>query len=439
MDATYRIKISTLLFYLLVGCLCLYPVTTIAQPKECLHSQEQIASFKVDKLDEKEIKQLEIAGKNGDINALLTLGYYQLSFNTDDYFYSAAKYFNLAAKQGDSSALIKLGMLFAQDDYEQNTEKALYYLELASKADCTDAYLELGNLYSEEGVFFNAEKAAFYFKKLLHFQNVDAALGLAELYLITDENNAESRLKIASDYFKLAAKWGDIDTRQYVAIRFYHGTKLPNHYQSAFDILEADEFKEDKIALYYLGKLYLEHLGKNNDIKKGMDAFEKSAKLGDPDSAGTLGYIYYDGDYGHEQNYQLAHHYFEQAAKLGHVSALDWLGHMYEEGLGVVADDEKAFYYYRIAANKLNEEAIMSVARYYSDVDFIFHDYYLARIYGEEAYYQFDNTDAAFLLADVYKKMSEFESAKEWLEIACDIEIRQECLKNTNKPNSKKK
>lgn len=426
MQSTSQVKIVTILLYLVFYGVILYPIAAFSEPKECALPSEKIEEYLFADLDEKQIAALEEAGKKGDASAWLKLGYYNLGTDDFEQFYVGVRYLDLAAKAGDLSAAMSLADIFADDETEKDAQKHLYYLVLAAKARCTDAYLGLADYYLDTEGDYQPQKAEQYLKNLLHYQNAAAAIMLGNLYA-EKKHNKKANGMLATDYYLLAAKWGDKNERLEVGEMLFHNQSLPNHYQNAFKILSEEEFSDNAIALYYMGVFYLEGLTGVTDISKGIGLLQKSESLGDLDAAYELGIIYSKEEYGIPLDYQAAIEHFEVAAKLGNVKALYMIGSLYEEGLGVPKNSETAFYYYQIASGMHDADAKYSLALFFNDENSENYDVDEAIFYATEAF-EYDNINGAFLLVEIYKNMGEQSLMQDWLTTACEFESRKECL-----------
>jgi TPR repeat protein len=84
----------------------------------------------------------------------------------------------------------------------------------------------------------------------------------------------------------------------------------------------------------------------------------------DPTELYNLGRKYFNGD-GVAKDDEKAFEYFRDAAERGHASAQNWLGFMYDRGRGVVQDDAKAVEWYRKSAEQGNAHAQNSLGDRY--------------------------------------------------------------------------
>ena len=66
-----------------------------------------------------------------------------------------------------------------------------------------------------------------------------------------------------------------------------------------------------------------------------------------------VGFMFLEGIYGFEKDYEKAKEYLEESVELQNAKAMSYLGYMYERGLGVPVDYKKAFDLYQNSADKV--------------------------------------------------------------------------------------
>ena len=90
-----------------------------------------------------------------------------------------------------------------------------------------------------------------------------------------------------------------------------------------------------------------------------MKWYNTAAKLGDPDSAFTLGLLYQKGD-GVPKDYKEAVKWFRLGAEQGHTSSLFNLGKSYLLGQGVQKDILYSYMWFDVAATLADKAAIQA-------------------------------------------------------------------------------
>lgn len=106
---------------------------------------------------------------------------------------------------------------------------------------------------------------------------------------------------------------------------------------------------DDPVAQYYLGVMYENGQGVEQDIQKALDWYKKGASQGDSDCQYEVGRLFQYG-IGVDQDYSEAAKYYTQAANKGDKYAQTALGFMYVNGQGVDKDFAKAVTYLSMAA-----------------------------------------------------------------------------------------
>lgn len=102
----------------------------------------------------------------------------------------------------------------------------------------------------------------------------------------------------------------------------------------------------------------------DQEYKKAIDFFLKSADLGNPVALTSLGVCYFNGN-GTEQSYSKAIEYFQKACDLVNSDGLVNLALCYDNGDGVEQDCSKAIELYQKAADFENSEALLNLALHY--------------------------------------------------------------------------
>lgn len=120
----------------------------------------------------------------------------------------------------------------------------------------------------------------------------------------------------------------------------------------------------------YLGRMYIDGLGVQQNTQKGLFWLQKAASQNNSDACYTLGKIYQSGTLVHKDNSK-AIAYFKKGGELysaASAASLLELGHHYSNGLGVKKDLAMAFDYYINAALRYENddgEAYFCVANAY--------------------------------------------------------------------------
>ncbi|WP_432744554.1 hypothetical protein ABXJ76_04575 [Methylobacter sp. G7] len=129
-------------------------------------------------------------------------------------------------------------------------------------------------------------------------------------------------------------------------------------------------------AQYWLARCYVSGLGCEQSDKRAFDWFKKAAEQGFAEAYYYLACCYRDGK-GVEQNQHLAFEWITKAVELAdayfaeattrtkYISQVAevyyFLGDLYEQGKGIMQDDEQAFNFYRLAANRGVARALLLV------------------------------------------------------------------------------
>ena len=125
---------------------------------------------------------------------------------------------------------------------------------------------------------------------------------------------------------------------------------------------EAAEKYNNDVAQRYMGEIYFNGYGVEQDYEEAVKWYSKAAEQGDADAQNNLGYCYYFGE-GVEQDYEEAVKWYTKAAEQGDAEAQFELAGCYERGEGVCQDFEEALKWYTKAAKQGQEEAQKALER----------------------------------------------------------------------------
>ncbi len=109
-------------------------------------------------------------------------------------------------------------------------------------------------------------------------------------------------------------------------------------------------------AQYWLGVMYDDGEGVDQDDDEALKWYRKAARQGDAAAQYSLGIMYQEGQ-GVEQDDAEALKWYRRAARQGYAHAQYRLGVMYQEGQGVEQDDDEALKWYRKAAEQGDPDA----------------------------------------------------------------------------------
>lgn len=135
-------------------------------------------------------------------------------------------------------------------------------------------------------------------------------------------------------------------------------------YKSAFAEFSYLAEEGDPTAVYYLGRMYGEGLGVEQDNKRALELFQRADKGYSMDAAVQLGKMMLNGD-GIAKNADLGLQYLKKAAYAGNEDALYELGNAYANGTGVEKNYTYAFGFYLMGALKGDKRAQMKVGQAY--------------------------------------------------------------------------
>jgi len=125
--------------------------------------------------------------------------------------------------------------------------------------------------------------------------------------------------------------------------------------EQAFAEQKAKAEAGDAVAQSYLGQMYRQGLGVEQDFKEGFKWHQKAAGQGLVSDQYNLGYMYDTGQ-GVEQDFKEAVKWYQKAADQGAATAQNNLGVMYANGRGVELNYVTAYAWWNIATTNGNQK-----------------------------------------------------------------------------------
>lgn len=307
----------------------------------------------------------------------------------------AVKFYNMAKENGDVEALIRLGYLYERNG---NVENALKYYIEAEKNGSLMAKNNIAICYMNNPS--KKDKAFEYLKEISQYGH---ALGMSNLGLVYAYQEDHKDIIKAYKWEKMAADTGLIEALERMALMYEEGVFGEPDPEKCFeyrvkalqakslsldiDPLEnlkfiADAYlngegvgKNEELALYYYNEgvkykqigcyrgLIKYYMGK--DDFKAFQLLEEMAPMGDSFDKIYLAQ-YYQYGVGTKVDSSRAIYWYNEALKQGDYRAYSQLGKMYELGEGVETDYEKAFQYYKKAAEAEDGEGMFLLAEMYA-------------------------------------------------------------------------
>ncbi|TCM59282.1 TPR repeat protein [Acinetobacter calcoaceticus] len=142
-------------------------------------------------------------------------------------------------------------------------------------------------------------------------------------------------------------------------IRFQQG-----RYEEAASILNDAADNNDAPAINLLGVMYQNGFFYEKNLKKSLELYAKSAKMGNPDAQFNLGQLLFSGDQV-KQDYEKAYYWYRLSADQGYTLAKIQLAILYSSGQGVAQDVSKAIEILKPIAESGDTDAIYNIRNYY--------------------------------------------------------------------------
>lgn len=232
-----------------------------------------------------------------------------------------------AMNAGHISASVQVARIYLNGwGKEKNEQKGIEILEKYSNSENNNIHFELGKIY-----YFGKVKEQDYIKALKHFL-IAAEKGHANSQEYVGDiyywgHGVEINYLIAKKWYEKAAEQERIYSLRQLGFIYYYGEGVSQNIDTAFTYFKLAADKGDARAQYMLHHFYL--LNESyQDIKKGIECLEKSAKQGDVLAQKLLARCHL-GLFGLEENDEQFVYWMKLAAEQNDSEAQRILGEAY--------------------------------------------------------------------------------------------------------------
>ena len=151
----------------------------------------------------------------------------------------------------------------------------------------------------------------------------------------------------------------------YLGVLYHNGFGIDNNYQEAVKWYKKSAAQGNEMAMNNLGSLYQGGKGVNQSMKEALKWYLKAADKDFAPSITSVGYFYEDGVGGLKQSYEEALKWYLKAANLGYPIACKQVARVYFDGLGVKRDYSEALKWYKKAAEQNDTDAMIKAGDIY--------------------------------------------------------------------------
>lgn len=159
----------------------------------------------------------------------------------------------------------------------------------------------------------------------------------------------------AAREYEIAARAGNADAADALAVLYYAGNGVPQSFSQAAVFARQAADHGSAQGAYHMGLLSARGLGVAHDEGQAAIWFRRAGDGGVADGYAHLGRLYAAGS---DANFAIARSWLQEAADRGSVYGALNLGYLYETGRGVAQDDAIAVAWFRKAAEQNDAEAM---------------------------------------------------------------------------------
>ncbi|MEG9481259.1 tetratricopeptide repeat protein [Mannheimia sp. HC-2023] len=221
----------------------------------------------------------------------------------------------------------------------------------------------------------------------------------------------------AFTYFSKEAERNNAEAIYYLGNMYRFGESIPKDldkaehlYQKAFKLFNQMAQEKDATAVMYLGQMYHFGNGTKRDTEKGIQLFLQADKLGNGKASSYLA-SYFERLKEPNKAFYFAKRSAERGERYGRVAKY------YETGYGTEVNYEKAFEFYKKAAENKKNKELNEISRL-SDI-YLNGELNVPQDY-DKAIYWLNKLGNKRLLGLAYQKMGKTQLAKKYLTEACE-------------------
>lgn len=370
------------------------------------------------------IEYLDLMSNKGDFKSSFNLGriYYEGQRGLERNLGLAAKYFFMVAKkywknnggrvdENSKPSLEKiaaksagyLGRMYMRGEgVQQDFDKAKFWFDRGTTAGDAQSQYCLGLLWlNGYGVPRNVGKATELFKAAADQEYALAQVQLGVLFL--DRGNAED-VRVANDYFELAARYGNIEAQYYLAEMIHHGIGRDKACAQALGLYKTVSEKAEPLVsswneanqAYEDGDYELAFLDYLHAAEEGYESAQNNVAYLLDKRQSMLSSVLSIGESKSTvlSNPSLALIFYTRSSRQGNIDSLVKMGDYYLDGIGTIPDVDKAVKCYTGAAEyQQSAQALFNLGWMHENGVGLDQDFHLAKRYydlalatNEEAY-----------------------------------------------------
>lgn len=260
------------------------------------------------------------------------------------------------AKRGDTAAQNEVGLWYYIGRHtEKNYEQAFHWWNLAAKNGNVEAIGNLGLCYQTgNGVAADSLLACRYYQtsinkgnEALFNQNVTLAENgdmFSNMLIASCYRNGygvKRDIEKSIPYYERAADKGSVQAMTNLGILYLRTDRA----DKAKQWFEKGAQKNNPACIYFIGEMYMEGKGYEQNKAVGADKILKAAQMGFPQAMYYLGNCYMTGE-GITKNTEQAIKMYKQAAAKNSANGQWALAQCYREGIGVPINYQEAIIWY---------------------------------------------------------------------------------------------
>lgn len=257
---------------------------------------------------------------------------YHQGIGIDVNFERAMQLYALSAQQGMARAQFNLGLMYDRGEgTQQDYREAYYWYQQAAEQGDADAQYALGTMnFYGQGRPQNYPEAIRWYQESARQGHRDSQFNLGVMHM--NGLGTESNPVVALTWFTMAADNGSADAQYNAGLMFAAGLGTERDFIQARDylIMAAEQNLRDAEA--QLGLLYVsgDSEALPRDYEQARYWFNRAAHRGDARSQFYLGRIFAEG-LGTDQNLAIGHMWYEVSYHFGYEQATSYMAKLREE------------------------------------------------------------------------------------------------------------
>lgn len=249
------------------------------------------------------------------------------------------KFMTLFGNKGDEYSQMFLGDVYRNGEYQEDLRKAYYWYSEAADMGNEKATYYIGNMSIKGlGTTKNVPRGLRVLETIAENGHFPSIYNIAKTYKKGDK--IAKNHNIAVKWFAMAAQEGHVNSMYELADSYDRGFGVERDGKEAYKWFESAALQSHVESMYRAGLIKL--FGDDADIDQALEWLNLAVEKGNEKAQSRLGDIFFEGNFGVQEDYVKAKHFYMLSAESGNAASYRKIAMLHRKGgFGVERDSEK--------------------------------------------------------------------------------------------------